>query len=56
MLPVVLEALIEEKWHNWYRMARFLYKTSAHGEALARMPQSLPLAATGSRTAGAAVL
>jgi len=31
---------LEEKWHNWYSSALFLYKTSARGGALTRMPQS----------------
>jgi len=32
---------LEEKWHNWYSTARFLYNTSAFWKALTRLPQSL---------------
>jgi len=31
---------LEEKWHNWYNTALFLYKTSAFWKALTRLPQS----------------
>jgi len=51
-LPVVQlsSKRVEEKWHNWYSTALFLYETSAPGEALTRMPRrvvsSRPLDAT----------
>jgi len=31
---------LEGKWHNWYSTTLFLYKTSAFGKALTRLPQS----------------